>query len=100
MLYKLDCLLYWKYSVPVILHRYDDPAIGICLIKGFIQRSDVTFPIIGILAFPIGVVHEQTLATADVAVEEHIVKTTSSKRDKVRCFLAVITNHQSAVFSE
>jgi hypothetical protein len=46
------------------------------------------------------VVHEQTQAAADVAVEEHIVKTTSSKRDKVRCFLAVITNHQSAVFSE
>jgi hypothetical protein len=46
------------------------------------------------------VVHEQTQAAADVAVEEHIVKTTSSKRDKVRCFLAVITNPQSAVFSE
>lgn len=90
----------WKLFLPVLLHIYDDPAIGICLIKGFIQRSDVSFPIIGILAFPIGVVHEQAQAAADVAVEEHIVKTTSSKRDKVRCFLAVITNPQSAVFSE
>jgi hypothetical protein len=59
LLYALEFLFFRKYGVPVILHRNDNPAIGICLVQRLVQRADVAFAVIRILALRVGVVYKQ-----------------------------------------
>ncbi len=47
-----------EHPVPVVLHIHNNPAIGISLVEGLVQLSDVAIPIVGILALSIGMVNE------------------------------------------
>jgi hypothetical protein len=44
--------------IPVVLHIYNYPVIGVSLIQGLVQRADVAVPVVGILAIRVGVVNE------------------------------------------
>jgi hypothetical protein len=43
-----------KDALPVILHIHNNPALGIRLVEGRVQRADMAFAVIGKLASPIG----------------------------------------------
>ena len=47
-----------KHQLPVLLHIHNDPAAGICLFEGLVERADVALAVVRILAVRIGVVNE------------------------------------------
>src|SRR5208337_2729269 len=64
-----------KYGLPVRLHVHHDPSPGWCLVKSAVQSSDRRLPVIGVLSFPVGMVHDQAEpgSTAGRDIAEHFI---------------------------
>src|SRR4051794_17359645 len=48
----------WVNRLPIQFHVDDKPAASLRLIQGPVEPSDVRFPVIGVFAHGIGVVHD------------------------------------------